>query len=103
MLRITVELIPFGVESKAKKIGELVIANAGSHQFEYGNFNYEGYIQKDAWSGDPAMYCKIEGYDQSQSVWELIKQMITNARVEQPVPSEDPKSLAQRLKQKLGI
>jgi len=91
MLRITVELVPFGIEERKRKIGEMVIANVagGSHS------DYESWIAPDDWSHTPALFSEVKEHDRSQSVWELVAKVIKSA-----MPT-DPEQGNQRLKAKL--
>ena len=99
MLRITVELVPLGDEDNKQKIGEMVIANTGDTQSITSS--YEAWISKNDWSGEPEMYGKLDDYNRSQSVWELIRLMLEAIRLEEHIPSKEKNSLAQRLKRKL--
>lgn len=99
MLRVTIELVPFGEESKKKKIGEMLIANTG--QGRGTNHSYEGWTGYDDHSKEDAMYGKLDSFDRSQSPWELVRLMLEAIRLEKHTPSKDKDSLAQRLKRKL--
>jgi hypothetical protein len=100
MLRVTVELVPFGDESKAKKVGEMVLANDGRG---YGNHHsYEGWIGPDEWSGDPALFGKVDRYDRRENVWILIRRMIEEA-FPKHLPNRDKEGLSARLKKHLGF
>lgn len=70
MLRVTVELVPFGQEDKARKIGEMVIGNDLGYD-ETGH-SYQAMLAPDDWNDTPAKYMRLKGYDRSQSVWDLI-------------------------------
>lgn len=94
MLRITVELVPFGDEDRKRQIGEMVIANDG-------HGDYAAWTAPDGWSGEPARYGVLLNYDRSQSVWELIRLMLEAIRLEQHKVPKAKDSLAQRLKRKL--
>jgi len=100
MLRVTVELVPFGDESKKRKIGEMVIANDGSG--DISTASYQAWIGADDHSGDPAMFSKLERHDRSKSVWELIKLLIDAARSGRHSPDEETDSVSQRLKNRLS-
>lgn len=97
MLRVTVELVPYGDETKKKKIGEMVLANTGDGTGEKGD--YEAWTAPDNWSGEPAKYGKLFGYDRSQSVWELVYQMVRMVRLADEEPTSE---LSSRLKERLG-
>lgn len=93
MLRVTVHLVPFGDESRATKIAEMVIANTGT-----GDGSYEGMTAPDDWSGEDVTYGKLVHYDRSQSVWELVRQMLGACRLGNAEPNT---KLATLLRQKL--
>ena len=98
MLRITVELVPFGDESNTRKIGEMVIANTG----RVGELNsYEGWTAEDEHSGEPAMFGRVN-FDRRQSVWELVRLMVESIRLEKHEPYQDLDSVSQRLLKRLG-
>jgi hypothetical protein len=104
MLRITVELVPFGQEDQKKKIAEMVIANAGlADSKEHNAFSYEAWTAPDSHSGEPARYGVLHEFNRSQSVWELVRLMLECIRLERHKPSRAKDSLAQRLKDKLMI
>lgn len=96
MLRVTIDLVPFGQEDKAKKIGELVIANDLSG-------GYEAWTAPDLWSNDPAMFGRLNEYDRTQSPWELVRLILETIRLEKHVPDLDDDSLSQRLKKRLKL
>lgn len=99
MLRITVELVPFGDEKKVRKIGEMVLANIGDGTGRFGE--YVGWAAPDTWSGEPARFGVLKAYDRAQSVWELVRLMLEAIRLEKHKPPRAKDSLAQRLKAKL--
>jgi len=99
VLRITVELVPFGDEDHKRKIAEMVIANSGDGTGIEGS--YEAWTAPDGWSGEPAMYGKLDSFNRKQSVWELVRLMLEAIRLENHKPSKKKDSLAQRLRKKL--
>lgn len=96
MLRVTIELVPFGNEMAKKKIAEMVLANDGTGNPEKAD--YEAWTASNEWSGEPARYGKLVGYDRSQSVWELIRLMLEAIRCEEHNPDTE---LSERLKKRL--
>lgn len=40
MIKVTIELYPFGVEAEKRTIGEMFIANDGTGTHELGNYSY---------------------------------------------------------------
>jgi len=66
MLRVKIELVPHGDESRAKTIGEMVIANDSTGTYENGN--YQAVIAPDSWSGEPMCHANLQNWDRKQSV-----------------------------------
>lgn len=98
MLRVTIELVPHGMEDRKKKIGEMVIANDGSG--DSFNGNYQALIAEDSWSGDKEAYVKVHGYDRSQSVWELVETVLRLRYLKFDHVKDE--SFFKRLKKRLG-
>ncbi len=71
MLRVTVELVPLGDETRARKIAALDIANVGGSIF-CGDYSYA--LNAEGWSQTPATSCKgyIRRHRRDQSVWALV-------------------------------
>ena len=67
MLRVTVELVPFGVEKDKKTIGEMVIANVGRGGT---GSNYIGHFIDDRGNEHHAF---LENHDRSKQVLELVR------------------------------
>jgi hypothetical protein len=95
MLRITVELVPHGVEKNKRKIGEMVIALA--HVDAANNGDYEGWVSHDDWTGTGPLYGKVNSHDRHNSVWSLIAKMAKAIGAGADVPDNQPESLASRL------
>lgn len=100
MLRVTIELVPFGDETGKKKIGEMVIANDTENYNESGD-SYQAWTARDDWSGEPEMFGRLLEYDRKQSPWELVRLMIEAIRLEKHEPDKEEDSLSQRLFRKL--
>ena len=62
MLRITVELVPYGRESLSRRIGTLLIANDGSDRYVFTGKDDRGNVVE----GD------VLDHDPSASVWSLV-------------------------------
>lgn len=90
MLRVTVELVPFGDESKKKIINTMVIAN--NIQGEY-----EAWTSVDEWADKPPLYSKVDDHNRNSSVWGLIVKLCNNLGMQ---PGTD---LAKHLKEKLNV
>lgn len=100
MLRVKVELVPFGDESLARQIAEMVVANTGDNP--YGGHSYEAWTAPDSHSGEPAKFGRLSSFDRSQSVWELLRLMLEAMRLEDHEPFMDEQSISQRLLKRLG-
>ena len=100
MLRVIIELVPFGDETRKKKIGEMVIANDTENYDESGD-SYQAWTAKDDWSGESEMFGRLSGYDRRQSPWELVRLVIETIRLEKNKPDTEENSLSQRLLRRL--
>jgi len=69
MIRVTVELVPHGVESRKREIGRLEIANDGTGDEETGNYTGTLFAEysPEGRSGRVFAFSR-----QKQSVWSLI-------------------------------
>ena len=72
MIRVTVELVPYGVEDYKKVIARMKIVNNATGNKNFGNYNYEimdedGHITSGIYSGFPRVL----------KVRELIKRILT--------------------------
>ena len=97
MLRVTVELVPFGDEAKLETIATMVIANDNT-----GNLytsNYETWLRDYRFSKDK--FARLADFDRGQTVWELIRRLLEAALLEKHIPDEKKDSVSQRLKKRL--
>lgn len=83
MLRIIVELVPFGDESKKKEIACAKIWNDGTmdedNSEEWGN--YEARIMEGEVNSQAIMYSKkVKNHKRNQSVWCLIRAVLENIK-----------------------
>ena len=67
MIRVTVELVPFGDEEKKKTIGIMNIANDGTGTKEFGN--YDARLEDDRGTEKTT---KIQRHERAAGVWTLI-------------------------------
>lgn len=77
MLRVTVELVPFGDESKKHTIATALIWNKDG----FGDVSdYGANVKANGWKHAPAMDKQIEikDYDRRGSVWKLIKEVLSH-------------------------
>lgn len=70
MIRVTVELIPKGVESCKKTLGTMEITNDGSGSYRTGN--YKGTLNAEYTFGDGRKGNLMQFQRKSQSVWSLV-------------------------------
>lgn len=100
MLRVTIELVPFGDEAKKRKIGEMVIANTGKNPD--GTFSYAAWTAKDQHSQESGLFGRLLSFDRRQSPWELIRLILEAIRLEKHIPDTRKNSVDQRLKHKIS-
>lgn len=77
MLYIKVELWPYGDESRKQKIAEAYIANTGTGDGYYGNYNYV--INHNTQDGSKIDKGFLFGHNRKQGVWTLIKKVLMEA------------------------
>jgi len=99
MLRVIVQLVPGGDESRVRTIAEMVLANDGAGD-QGVTCAYEGWIGPEPWTKDQARYGKVKKHDRRQSVWVLVAKMI-EACMPKFSPDRYSESLAMRLKEHL--
>lgn len=75
MLRIRVELVPFGNESMARQVASMIIANDGSGDLEWGNYvyAYKDNIEQEPISGTIKNHYRLMG------AWPLIKRALISS------------------------
>lgn len=78
MLRVIVELVPFGVEKDKKTIGEMVIANVGRGG---DGTNYIGHFADDRGNEH---YAFLQNHDRSKQVLELVRLISEVMLLEKP-------------------
>ena len=71
MLRIKIELVPFGIEEGSKQIGEMIIGNINTNDKNEASYIY---AYKDDHSAEE--YGQIHGFQRNLGVWELIAQCL---------------------------
>jgi hypothetical protein len=97
MIRVTIEIVPFGKEDRARKIGTLLLANDGEGTHETGNYAYVyGYTDRDV----PMARGTIKKFPRSQGAWALIKKIL-NSRSEEDTVLTD--LLMERLESYKGV
>ena len=85
MLRVTIELVPFGDEDRAKRIATMLIANDGTGNWNTGNYAYSlTYTDRDA---DVATGT-IKNFPRSLGAWSLVKKIL-NKRTQETTELTD--------------
>ena len=79
-LRVTVEIVPFGVESDAYTIGKLDIFNKG--QVDFGHCEY-GVLDLSK-ATDSGEFIKTVLHRRDLGAWELIRKAITELKITGP-------------------
>jgi len=74
MLRITIELVPFGKEEFKRTIGGINIINDGTGDTKYGNYKYE-LIDNLANSNKG----ELKGHNRFQNVFRLLQNVLNKA------------------------
>lgn len=76
MIKITVEIYPFGVTEEKRTIGELFIVNDGTGTIEFGNYSYG--INKINQEGDVEAHHigLIKKHKRFSGVWSLIGRIL---------------------------
>ncbi len=79
MLRITVELIPYGIEERKRTIATATIVNDGGGSPECGNYIAEFDVGEDMRTGRPIhLTSKVQGFWRHKHVWNLISTALKN-------------------------
>lgn len=75
MLRVTIELVPYGIEEEAQVIGRMLIANDGTGTVKHSNYAY-AYNFTDR----PDVPAKglVHRFDRSQGAWVLLKKILND-------------------------
>jgi pyoverdine/dityrosine biosynthesis protein Dit1 len=71
MIRVRVDLVPFGNEDEAKEIGQLVLANDGSGNAFTGN-----YVFVYADDSGKEHVGSVKDFPRKQSIWKLIAECL---------------------------
>ena len=75
MLRIKVELVPFGDESRTRSIGQILIANDGTGDSAVGNYKYS------ITDASGKIRGKLKGHAREKSVFSLLKDILNKSIV----------------------
>jgi hypothetical protein len=74
MLRIKIELVPFGNEELAREIGDIEIINDGTGDHRYGNYIYELWDNENS-----SIKGELKGHNRLQSVFKLVQAVLNKA------------------------
>lgn len=75
MLRITIELVPFGNDDEASVIGRMLIANEGTGDYKTGNYAYV-YSYTDR--PDDQEFGYVKRYPRINGAWGLVKKVLSD-------------------------
>lgn len=79
MLRVTLEVVPFGDETKTYKIGSLDIFNKGMVEFGYSEYGVMDLNKK-----SPGLFTDTVYHRRDLGAWELVRKAITELKIEGP-------------------
>ncbi|HUS49555.1 MAG TPA: hypothetical protein VMZ91_05285 [Candidatus Paceibacterota bacterium] len=71
MIKITVELIPYGIKEASHEIASMIIANDGTGTHELGNYKY--IITSNT---EEDIRGTFKGYERKKMIWSLIKAIL---------------------------
>jgi len=74
MLRVIIQLVPYGHEKFKKTIGEMIIANDLGGTLQFGN--YVAMQDSDDWTNTPQRTTTIKRFDRSGSAWDLLRKVL---------------------------
>ena len=74
VIRVRVDLVPFGNEDEAKEIGQLVLANDGSGNAFTGNYVFV-YADNHGEEHEGS----VKDFPRKQGIWELIEECLSNS------------------------
>ena len=74
MIRVRVDLVPFGNEDEAKEIGQLVLANDG-----FGNAFTGNYVFVCADDSGREYEGSVKDYPRKRGIWELLAECLSNS------------------------
>lgn len=81
MLRVTIELVPYGVEEMAKTISELCIANTEQHEDNTANYTAAGYLVRTD-NKIEEFTLLLNYFQRDDGVLELLKQLLSQEKQE---------------------
>lgn len=75
MLRLTLEMVPFGLEDRKYTIGVVEIANVG------GNSKYGNYVAIWKKEGEPDRKIEYKRFDRSTGAWSLVGKILRKLKI----------------------
>lgn len=75
MLRITIELVPFGNDDEASTIATMLIANEGTGDYKNGNY---AYVYSYADRPDVPAFGYVKRYARIGGAWGLVKKVLND-------------------------
>lgn len=91
MLRVTIELVPYGNEDEAREIGKMLIANDGTGDYRTGNYAFVyTYTDRDS----QVARGTVHKFPRSLGAWSLVKKILNKT-------SEETTELTELLEDKL--
>ena len=82
MLRVTVELVPFGDERYTKPIAELFIANTGGGNNEVANYEMVGYHKSP--DGGEILSSRVYNFSRDAGAVQLLGQILKRVKTGEP-------------------
>ena len=74
MLRITIELVPYGIEDEAQPIARMLVANDGTGNVKFGNYGY-AYEYLDREGIDFGILTR---FPRNGGAWELVRKVLND-------------------------
>lgn len=95
MLRVTIELVPFGDEDEKEIIEQMVIANTGTE--DHGYFGKYEYAVADSKGRHPIVYGDVPQHVRAHGAWALVQKILEQRVVLDSPLTDTQKQLAERL------
>lgn len=95
MLRVTIELVPYGDEDEKEIIEQMVIANTGTEYDVYlGKYEY---AMTDSKGRHPAVYGDVPKHVRAEGAWSLVRKILEQRVVLDSPWTDTQKQLKERL------
>lgn len=79
MLRVTIEVVPYGMESLARTISEICIANVGTEN-NIANYEIAGYENKDGKITEVAW--ELNNFPREEGALELLRRVLLSPQID---------------------